>query len=764
MHNSLIDFSPQERIEAAFGIADLVDIDQLKNLFELFTQATGFTIGFLDHPGMNVLIATGWKRICTDFHRSCPAGEMECFISNQQLLNHLENADQAVVQMCNHGLVDCAVPIVVDGRHLASLATGQILLQEPDLKRFTHQAEKFGFVTADYLQAVAEVRVVDEQKLKDVTSYLGAMAQMISQMGYAKLKLKNEMAQRKHNEAVLRIAATAFESHEGMLIADASKMIMRVNKSFINITGYSAEDAVGQNPRILASGRHDRSFYDAMSQALDGKGVWSGEIWNRRKNGQVYPEWLTISVVKDDTGVVSHYVAIFRDITEHFNAQAQIETMAFYDPLTNLPNRVLLAERLQQAMALAQRRSQQLAVVYLDLDGFKNINEHHGHEVGDHLLIALSTAMKGTLCEGDTLARIGGDEFVAVLNDLQNISNSLPMLNRLLRAAASPVKVGELTLQCSASLGVTFYSQDQDIDADQLLRQADQAMYQAKVAGKNRYHIFDAAQDSTIRGHHESLKRIRLALTHDEFVLHYQPKVNMRSGQVIGAEALIRWQHPEKGLLSPAEFLPIIEEHPLAVEIGEWVIDTTLTQMTIWQAQGLDMQQVSVNVGARQLQHGDFVERLKFILDKHPQVNPANLQIEVLETSALSDMVQVSQVIEDCARLGVTFALDDFGTGYSSLTYLKRLHVAALKIDQSFVRGMLEDQDDLAILQGVIGLATAFKRQVIAEGVESVAHGTALLQLGCEFAQGYGIARPMPGANLPAWAASWVPDAAWSQE
>jgi EAL domain-containing protein (putative c-di-GMP-specific phosphodiesterase class I) len=309
-------------------------------------------------------------------------------------------------------------------------------------------------------------------------------------------------------------------------------------------------------------------------------------------------------------------------------------------------------------------------------------------------------------------------------------------------------------------VGITFYPQAQDIDADQLLRQADQAMYQAKLAGKNRLHFFDTTQDSSIRGHHESVERIRLALEQQEFVLHYQPKVNMRSGQIVGAEALIRWQHPEKGLLSPAMFLPLIEDHPLAVDIGEWVLDTSLTQIERWHTAGLDMR-VSVNVGSRQLQQSDFVDRLKFILAKHPQVKPSSLELEVLETSALEDIAQVSDVIEACERIGVKFALDDFGTGYSSLSYLKLLRVAMLKIDQSFVRDMLEDPDDLAILQGVIGLAAAFKRQVIAEGVETVAHGTLLLQLGCELAQGYGIAQPMSAQQMPAWSTAWRPDAAW---
>jgi EAL domain-containing protein (putative c-di-GMP-specific phosphodiesterase class I) len=365
--------------------------------------------------------------------------------------------------------------------------------------------------------------------------------------------------------------------------------------------------------------------------------------------------------------------------------------------------------------------------------------------------------MKQALREGDSLARLGGDEFVAVLIDLEDQAACQPLLTRLLAACAQPVRVGELSLQASASLGVTFYPQARDIDADQLLRQADQAMYQAKVAGKNRYHFFDAEQDSSIRGHHESLQRIRQALDNHEFVLHYQPKVNMRTGQIIGAEALIRWQHPEKGLLAPAVFLPVIEDHALAVSIGEWVIDTALTQMQTWQTAGLEFG-VSVNIGARQLQQSDFVDRLKLILAKHPQAMPASLELEVVETSALEDIAQVSEVIEACAQIGVMFALDDFGTGYSSLTYLKRLRVETLKIDQSFVRDMLEDQDDLSILEGIIGLAASFKRQVIAEGVETVAHGSLLLLLGCELAQGFVIARPMPADQLPLWASEWQAD------
>ncbi len=568
-----------------------------------------------------------------------------------------------------------------------------------------------------------------------------------------------DISQRKLAEAKLMLAASVFrEAHEGIIITSADGTILDVNEAFVRITGYNREEAIGQSPRILGSGRQGPDFYAAMWIALKEKDHWSGEIWNRRKNGEVYAELLNISAVLDGQGFTQQYVALFSDITAIKEHQNQLEHVAHFDALTNLPNRVLLADRLQQAMLQTQRRALKLAVVYLDLDGFKCVNDSHGHDVGDQLLIALARAMTATLREGDTLARIGGDEFVAVLGDLENTGSCLPMLNRLLTAAATPIALADQLLQCSASIGVTFYPQDGDIEADQLLRQADQAMYQAKLAGKNRFHIFDPALDSDLRGHHESLERIRLALAQGEFVLHYQPKVNMRSGRVIGAEALIRWQHPEKGMLAPGSFLPVIEEHALAVDVGEWVIDAALKQMEVWCAAGLDLP-VSVNIGSRQLQQTGFMKQLKALLAKHPEVSAASLELEVLETSALSDMVQVSQVIEECSLLGVMCALDDFGTGYSSLTYLKRLRVATLKIDQSFVRDMLDDPDDMAILEGVIGLAAAFGREVIAEGVETMAHGRLLLQLGCDMAQGFGIARPMPADQLHVWAANWQPEA-----
>lgn len=629
---------------------------------------------------------------------------------------------------------------------------------DPALARQGYQqAFAKGFVT-DYPLAIRHTSGKITDVLYNASVYRDPEGRVMGVFAAAR-----DVTERKRAESLVQAASVFTYAREGIMITRADGTILNVNEAFTRITGYGREEALGKNPRLLSSGRQDKKFYADMWADLNDKGHWYGEVWNRRKNGDFYLEALTITAVRHADGTTEHYVALFTDITAVRAHQSQLEHMAHFDPLTNLPNRLLLSDRLLQGLAHAERRGNTLAVAYLDLDGFKSINDRYGHEAGDRLLIAIADRMRQTLRDGDTLARLGGDEFVAVMGDLSEVDASLPMLNRLLASAAQPVAMGDQLLKVSASIGVAFYPQAQAIDADQLLRQADQAMYQAKLAGKDCYHIFDAKHDSSIRAQNELLQRIRLALSDHEFLLYFQPKVNMRTGKVIGAEALIRWQHPERGLLGPAQFLPIIEDHALAVAVGEWVIDAALAQVESWRRAGLDIP-VSVNVGARQLQQADFVDRLRAILGAHPQVSPSCLELEILETTALEDIVQVSKLIASCAQLGVSFALDDFGTGYSSLTYLKRLQVRMLKIDQSFVRNMLEDPDDLSILQGVIGLAAAFKREVIAEGVETVKHGSMLLEMGCDLAQGYGIARPMPALELPAWALAWRPEPDWDKK
>ncbi len=576
-------------------------------------------------------------------------------------------------------------------------------------------------------------------------------------------QLRNELEQRKVTEKALRQASCVFTSaREGIMITDRNGGILDVNAAFTRITGYERDEIIGRNASLFQSGRHDQEFYARLWHDLEKKGHWYGEIWNRRKNGEIYAERLTISAVPDTQGEQRQYVAMFSDITAIKDHEQQLEYIAHYDPLTGLPNRRLLGDRLRQAMAQAQRHGQPLALVYLDLDGFKTINDLHGHDTGDKLLIALAASMKQALREGDTLARLGGDEFVAVLPELSDVEACLPILSRLLSAASREVTLAHSNrmIRVSASLGVALYPQSEEVDADQLLRQADQAMYQAKLAGKSRYHFFDVEHDRNLRGHHEAIERIGQALANNEFILYYQPKVNMKSGALIGAEALIRWQHPERGLLTPGSFLPVIEEHPLIITLGNWTLDRALAQIDAWQTTGLNLP-VSVNIAARHLQRPDFMDQLRGVLARYPDVPPSLLELEVLETSALEDIRHVSEVIQDCRRLGVSFALDDFGTGYSSLAYLRHLPVQVLKIDQSFVRDMLDDPDDLAILDGVLGLASAFNRLAIAEGVETREHGELLLLLGCEVGQGYGIAHPMPAMDLPGWQAQWQPAASW---
>lgn len=438
------------------------------------------------------------------------------------------------------------------------------------------------------------------------------------------------------------------------------------------------------------------------------------------------------------------------------------DDIAQFDVLTGLPDRVMLGDRLHQAITESNLRGKRLAVACIELNGLKTINDRQGHKAGDRVLRSLTIGMKRVLREGDTLARLGGAEFAAVLLDLPDAEACAPLLICLLEAAGEPVETEGFSFPVSARAGVTFYPQAEAADADQLLRQAGQAMKKAKAAGPDRVHFFDPADDHNKSGHHESLHRIRQAITARQFVIYYQPIVNMSTGAVVGAEALVRWQHPQRGLLPPTEFLPIIEDHALAVELGEWIIDKALTQMEDWVEAGLDMP-VSVNVGARQLKQADFVDRLAALLARHPRIKPSRLELEILESNALEGVAQLSGLLAACRAIGVSSVLDDFGTGHSSLSDLKHSPASVVKIDRSFVHNILDSPDDLTMLEGILGLAAAFRRQSIAEGVESIDHGLMLLNIGCAFGQGYGIAPPMPAEDFPGWVAAWRPDPRWTE-
>lgn len=574
----------------------------------------------------------------------------------------------------------------------------------------------------------------------------------------------SDISERKIVEEQLELSASVFKNAgEGIMITNLNGIISDVNGTFTKITGYSKEEVIGKKTSILSSGLQDKEYYSTMWKTLTIEDSWTGELWNKRKDSRLYAQMLIINKVYDKHGKPSHFVALFSDITSMKEHENSLKNIAHFDQLTKLPNRVLLADRLKNGMMQAKRNKQHLAVIFLDIDGFKGVNDNYGHEVGDKLLITLSKEMKLALREGDTLARIGGDEFVAVLCELNEISDALPIIERLLESTTKKVPIGDEWIQVSASLGVTFCPENHIVDPDLLLRQADQSMYQAKLSGKNRYHFFNEAENSLIRERFEGIEQVRVALKKEEFILYYQPKINMRTGKVIGVEALIRWKDPTKGIILPLEFLRVIDGHSLSIDVGEWVIQHTLSQIKSWQDIGINIP-VSVNLGARQLLEEGFVNRLGNILSQYPSVQPNMLELEVLETSKFEDLVKAKNVMDTCIKLGVTFSLDDFGTGYSSLVYLKQLPIKQIKIDQSFIRDMLNNPDDLSILEGIISLGEAFQRTVIAEGIETSEHAMILLSLGCELGQGYEIAAPMPVDEFIVWLNEYKPNDIWQNQ
>lgn len=588
--------------------------------------------------------------------------------------------------------------------------------------------------------------------LKAVTDEPGKPLQLLAE--------GRDVTDRKLGEEQRRVAAGVFQSSlDGILITDPQGTIVDVNEAFSTLTGYTREEALGQPARILNSGHHDKSYFQTLFGTVKEKGSWQGEMWNRTKTGAVTAVLMSISAVRDEGGALTHFVGVFSDITQQKESQRRLERLAHYDPLTGLPNRTQMSDRLHLAMAQAKRRGTLLAVCYLDLDGFKPINDTLGHHAGDHLLMEVAERLRRSLRGGDTAARLGGDEFVLLLNDLASLPELEQVLQRLLNFLATPFTVLGQQVTVSGSMGVTIYPDD-DGDPDTLVRHADQAMYGAKQAGRNRFQIFDMEQDSRARSLREAILGAQRALSGSQYRLYYQPKVNLCSGLVVGFEALIRWQHPERGLLQPVEFLGDLDQSDVIVDIGEWVIREALGQLRRWLALGWKYP-VSVNIAGRHLQQPDFLSRLQRALAAFPEVPPQLLELEILETAALEDVPQVSQLIEACRQLGVHFALDDFGTGYSSLSYFKSLPARTLKIDQSFVRDMLVDPEALAIVEGVVGLTTAFQRGVVAEGMETVEHGVMLLRLGCVQAQGYAIARPMPAHEVPDWVDHFEPDPRW---
>nr|WP_314563832.1 EAL domain-containing protein [uncultured Pseudomonas sp.] len=549
------------------------------------------------------------------------------------------------------------------------------------------------------------------------------------------------------NRERLRQAAAVFDcTREGVLVTDAQGLIVHVNRAFMAITGYQGEEVMGQRPSLFKSGRHSSNFYEQMFQSLQSTGEWSGEIWNRRKSGEIYPQWQTIRVIHDDQGHVSHYVAVFSDISALKDSEHELAHLAHYDPLTDLPNRLLFTDRTEQALASAQVHKRGCALLLLDLDHFKIINDSLGHNVGDQLLKRVGERLKALFGPGVTLARLGGDEFAVLADSCPQVAQAAGMAQRMLEAMKQPFSVDSHQLFISASIGISLFPSDAQ-SAEQLLRNADSALFKAKSAGREGYALYTEELTAHAQNRVEIANELRRALEQQELRVYYQPVHELHGSRLIGVEALVRWQHPERGLVAPGEFIPIAERTGLIADIDAWVMDQACRQMCQWLADGVPLSFIAVNVSSRLFARRELYEQVAQVLHD-TGLDPGFLELEVTESAVMDDPEVALEQLHRLRELGLRLAIDDFGTGYSSLLRLKRLPVQKLKIDQGFVAGLPWDEDDAAIVRVVIALAKNMGMQVQAEGIEQVEQARFLLEQACDLGQGYWFGRPMPAQEI----------------
>lgn len=550
------------------------------------------------------------------------------------------------------------------------------------------------------------------------------------------------LLEREHSVAELALAAQVFDNGlQGTLITDANGTILRVNRMFTEITGYSAEEAVGTTPRLLKSEHQDAAFYEDMWQQLTSQGSWQGELWDRRKNGQSFAVWQNISSVRDENGDIRYFIGMIQDITEQKVASERIQHLAHYDLLTGLPNRQLFSDRLQHALNRAARDGTKLAVMFVDLDHFKKVNDSLGHYAGDQLLIAAAARLSSCVREADTVARLGGDEFTLLIEDVPVLSEVDRLLERLQQKLSEPLRLDHHELFIGASIGVALYPRDGD-SAEALLKNADTAMYRAKSGGRGRYSYFDESMSAASKRQLTLETALRYAVERQELILHYQAQASFDHARITAFEALVRWQCPEYGLIAPNDFIPLAEETGLIIPIGRWVMQTACRQAMAWNP-AADGPGIAVNVSAVQLLEPGFAGEVAALLAE-TGLAPQRLEIEITESSVIGHLADAITVLSQLRDLGIHIAVDDFGTGYSSLAYLKRLSVNRLKIDRSFVQDIPGNASDAALVQAIVSMAHSIGLTTIAEGVETEAQRKFLADLGCEQYQGYLLARPLP--------------------
>ena len=847
--------------------SDLIAVSELQALCESFTAFTGAVTAVLDLDG-NILVATGWQDVCTQFHRKNCATAERCRESDTILAGQLSQGQSYNVYKCQNGLVDVAVPIIIGGQHVANFFTGQFFFEKPDLNYFIAQSDAFGFERDSYLEALNKAPIFTEAEVRSMMEFFTRLAHLIGDMGLArmnqvqanndlreskfllqtiidtapirvfwkdrnlrylgcnpafavdagktgpadvvghddfdmawaehaemfrsddravmelgtpklfydepittsdgsiawvrtsKIPLKSEdeqiigvlgiyedITQSKQAEIDLHVAAIAMESQEATVICDASGVILRVNQSFAEVTGYASDQAVGAHVQLFRSTRQEDGFYAALCEAVRQTGVWKGEIWGCRNDGSDFPAGLNITAVKGMDGEITHYVGTFSDITQRKAAEDQIKLLAFYDPLTLLPNRRLLTDRMTQALAASGRSGREGALLFVDLDNFKNVNDSQGHGVGDQLLQDVGRRLQESLRDADTVARLGGDEFVVVLTDLADepeeaAAQAEAVGQKILSVLGETYLIGGREYHSTPSIGITLFGSPCGT-IDELMKQADIAMYQAKAGGRNTLRFFDPGLQAVIKARAALESDLIVGIQEDQLVLYFQPQVD-GTGAMIGAEALVRWIHPKMGLMPPNDFIPLAEETGLILPLGKWVLETACRQIAAW-GKGPDTAHLTlaVNVSARQLAQPNFVQWVLSALDM-TGANPQRLKLELTESMLLDNFEDVIVKMTALKAQGIGFSLDDFGTGYSSLSYLKRLPLDQLKIDQSFVQDVLIDANNAAIASTIITLGHSLGLTVIAEGVEAAGQRTFLAQHGCNTFQGYLFGRPVP--------------------
>jgi diguanylate cyclase (GGDEF)-like protein/PAS domain S-box-containing protein len=558
----------------------------------------------------------------------------------------------------------------------------------------------------------------------------------------------SDITERRSAADTLRLHASIFEhSEEGIMITDAHEKILTVNPAFSEITGYPAAAVIGQTPRILRSGRHDAAFFKALWTTLQETGYWNGEIWDRRENGEIFPKWNSIGSVRNHHGDVSHYFSVFTDITDRKRAEGRIHHLAFFDALTNLPNRSLFNRLVQQSLTEATRSNSCSALLFIDLNRFKPVNDTLGHRVGDLVLQEIANRFRASLRGADVVSRLGGDEFVVAVLDIASRDHASNVAQKLLASLEDPIVIDGNELKLGASIGISIFPEDGH-DTETLLRLADIAMYRAKETGGDGFVFFSEDMNRRAVDRLNLETGLRRAIERNELLLHYQPKVSITSGRIVGAEALVRWKHPERGMVPPGEFIPLAEETGLIVQVGTWVLEAACRQARAWQDAGLPVTKIAVNLSARDFS-ASLPERVQNVLARHG-IGAEWLELEITEGMLMHNTDKVISMMDEIAALGISLSLDDFGTGYSSLSYLKRFPINTLKIDRSFVINIPDDGDDCAIAGAIISMSKQLKHNVIAEGVESAEQLLFLRTLGCDEIQGYLFSPPVPAEKFEA--------------